>query len=99
MKKMTLCALKKNRKGILEFLQRQGVVEINSGTEEDDIFHKMDVASRRSVFLRNSSTAGQALAVLDQYAPEKKGMLDSFAGVLLSPFRNMRLSQLVTGRF
>lgn len=80
MKKMTLCALKKNRKGILEFLQRQGVVEINSGTEEDDIFHKMDVASRRSVFLRNSSTAGQALAVLDQYAPEKKGMLDSFAG-------------------
>lgn len=80
MKKVLICSLKKNRKAILEFLQRQEAVEINSGTEEDDIFQKMDVTSQRSVFQRNSGMAEQALEVLNRYCPEKKGLLDSFAG-------------------
>ncbi len=80
MKKVLICGLKKERKHILEFLQRQGAVEVTSKTPEDSVFQKMDVSSSRTVFLRNASQAEQALEVLSKYAPEKKGLLDSFDG-------------------
>ena len=72
MKKVLICGLKKERKHILEFLQRQGAVEVTSKTPEDSVFQKMDVSSSRTVFLRNASQAEQALEVLSKYAPEKK---------------------------
>ncbi len=80
MKKILICGLKKNRKKILEYLQRQAAVDVSDEIQEDSIFQKMDVASSKAVFERNASTARQALEVLAKYAPEKKGMLDSFAG-------------------
>lgn len=80
MKRILICGLKKNRKKILEYLQRQEAVDVSDEIKEDSIFHKMDVASSKAVFERNASTAGQALEALGKYAPEKKGILDSFAG-------------------
>ena len=50
MKKVLICGLKKDRKQILELLQRQGAVEITSGLEEDSIFRKTDVSSSKTVF-------------------------------------------------
>ena len=44
MQRITICALKKDRKQLLEFLQRKGVVEITNEISEDDVFHKMDVS-------------------------------------------------------
>ena len=41
---------------------------------------KQDVASSRALFERRAQTADQALAILNTYVPEKKGMLDSLAG-------------------
>lgn len=80
MKKMLICGLKKDRKHILEFLQRQEALEISNVLEEDSIFKKTDVTSSRTVFERNALVAEQALAVLARYAPEKKGFLAAFEG-------------------
>lgn len=80
MKKVLICGLKKDRKQILELLQRQGAVEITSVLEEDSIFRKTDVTSSKTVFERNAAVAGQALGVLTSYAPENKGLLAAFEG-------------------
>ena len=58
MKKVLICGLKKDRKQILELLQRQGAVEITSVLEEDSIFRKTDVTSSKMCIRdRISSTA------------------------------------------
>ena len=80
MKKALICGLKKNRKRTLEYLQRQGVLEVSTEVEEDQIFHKMNVLPSKAVFERNGAEAEQALQVLKSYVPEKKGLLSSFAG-------------------
>ena len=80
MKKVLICGLKKDRKGTLELLQRQGVLGISNVLQEDDMFQKMDVTSSKTVFERNAAIAEQAIMVLSKYAPEDKGMLSSFAG-------------------
>ena len=80
MKKVLICGLKKDRKGTLELLQRQGAVEISNALQEDSMFRRMDVMSSKNAFERNAVTAEQAAAVLDKYAPEEKGMLSAFAG-------------------
>lgn len=80
MKKVLICGLKKDRKGTLELLQRQGVLEVSHVLQEDDLFQKMDVTSSKTIFERNAAIAEQAIGVLNRYAPEKKGMLSSFAG-------------------
>lgn len=80
MQKIHICALKSNRKQILEELQRKGIVQVEAGGEEDEIFRKMDTASMRSGYEKRAQNAEAALKVLDQYALEKKGMLASLEG-------------------
>lgn len=82
MQRISICALKKNRKAILETLQRRGVVEISDVEldEEDGFFEKADTAQAKSSFDRSVTLANQALEVLDAYAPVKSSMLDMFAG-------------------
>lgn len=80
MQRINICALKKNRKAILERLQGLGAMEIDIQLEDDNLGEKQDVASSRALFERRAQTADQALAILNTYVPEKKGMLDSLAG-------------------
>ena len=80
MQRISICALKKERKKILEFLQQTGVVEIDANVQEDDVFQKMDTASARGVFEKNAQVAERALEILQTYVPEKKGMLASLEG-------------------
>ena len=80
MQRINICALKKNRKAILERLQELGALEVDIRLEDDSLCKKQDVAGSRALFERRAQAADQALAILDVYAPEKKGMLDSLAG-------------------
>lgn len=82
MQRISICALKKNRKAILETLQRRGVVEISDVAldEDDGFFEKADTAQAKSSFDRNVTLANQALEVLDTYAPVKSSMLSMFEG-------------------
>ena len=56
--KIHICALKKNRKQILEELQRTGRIQIEADTDEDEIFRHMDTASASSAFEKRSCERG-----------------------------------------
>ena len=47
MKKINICAMKKDRKAVLEELQSLGAVEIQTDGVEDDVFKKMNTATQR----------------------------------------------------
>lgn len=80
MQRISICALKKNRKQILELLQRAGVVEINDVMKEDSVFHKSDVSSAETLFNKNINVAKDAIEILNTYAPEEKSMFSSLNG-------------------
>ena len=80
MRKISICALKKHRKTVLERLQALGWVEICLEPEETEAFPRTDTAGARNAFQKRMHLADQALEILDRYAPEKKPMLHSLEG-------------------
>ncbi|MDF2586280.1 MAG: hypothetical protein K0S41_121 [Anaerocolumna sp.] len=75
MQRICICGLKKERKKILELIQRRGVIEISDVIPEDSVFHKMDVSAAEDALVKNTSAAQEALQILNTYVPEKKSML------------------------
>lgn len=80
MQKVSICALKKERKAVLEYLQSIGIMEMTQDIEEDAAFEKMDTVSQRISFEKAANTADQALEILQHYVPKKQSMLSSLAG-------------------
>ncbi len=80
MQRINLCALKKNRKAILERLQAMGAVEIDIRLEQDVGYEKEDVSYQKNIFEKRARIADQALDVLQKHSPEKTGIFDSLAG-------------------
>lgn len=80
MQRICICGLKKERKQILELLQRRGVIEISDVIPEDSVFQKADVSTAKTVLEKNINAAKDALQVLDNYAPEKKPALSMLIG-------------------
>jgi len=74
MNKICICAMKKERKGILEFLQRQGCVEVDDAQATDGVFETVDTSTGSAAFLKNAETARLSLEVLNRYFPEKRSM-------------------------
>lgn len=63
MKRINICALKKDRKPVLELLQRRGAVEVDSVLPEDSVFSRTDTSANRSVFQKNITAAASALEI------------------------------------
>lgn len=82
MKRVQICALKKDRKPILELLQRLGVVEVSDAAppKEDAVFTKQDRSDEAATFRRAADSARTALGVLNRCAPEEKGLLSGLNG-------------------
>ncbi len=80
MKRISICGLKKDSKAILERLQRKGVIEIHDFIEEDEIFKKKPMPISGAEFERNIRDAENAIEILNNYNPEKSGILSSFKG-------------------
>lgn len=80
MRKVCICALKKERKPVLEKIQQFGMMEINESVGEEEGFSRMDVSVARAAFERNAAIAENALQILGEYCPEKKGMFSSLEG-------------------
>jgi V/A-type H+/Na+-transporting ATPase subunit I len=80
MQRIFIYALKKDRKPILELLQRRGVVEINDILPEDSVFHKTDVSHAKVSFEKNIASVKEAIGILNHYVPEKKSMLSALNG-------------------
>ncbi|WP_412693899.1 hypothetical protein [Clostridium sp. AF22-10] len=75
MQKLCICALKKDRKSLMEFLQAAGVMELSAEAEPDEVFKRTDTLEDRQKFERNAATADRALEVLAAVVPEETSSL------------------------
>ena len=80
MQKLSICANKKNRKAILEFLQSLGAVEIFTDAIDDEDLRRKDTQAARSSFERSADSFDKVLKLLNTYAPGKKQGMALFAG-------------------
>lgn len=78
--KVNICAMKKNRKKILELLQQEGCLEIEEMIEQDEVFGKINTTTQISVYERNAVLSEQALEIMQMYSPEKKSLFASLEG-------------------
>ena len=77
MQRIYIYALKKDRKQILELLQRRGVVEVRSMLKEDKVFSRSDASVVTQSLEKNISIAAESLGILNTYVKEDKSMLTS----------------------
>lgn len=80
MQRICICALKSKRKPILEFLQRQGVVEISDDIAEYSQLRKSDQSVAQTIINKNISITTEAIEILEKYSPEKKLRLSMLNG-------------------
>ena len=80
MQRIRVCGLRRQRKRILELLQRRGVVEIDEPDREEEGFERADVSAQRSSLERELKLAQEAVQLLQEAVPEKKGLLSSLEG-------------------
>lgn len=80
MKKISICAMKKDRKAVLEKLQSLGVVEVRTDGEENDVFKKDSTAAQRAKYEKRVQQTENALLILDQFAPVKTSMFAALEG-------------------
>lgn len=79
MRSVMICALKKDRKKILELLQSKGCLEISQDID-DETLDRMNTATQISIFERNAALAESAIEILDAIAPKETSMLSSLQG-------------------
>lgn len=80
MQRISICALKRDRKAILEKLQSLGVLEVSSVIGEDEDFRRTDTAQQKAEFEKAAVSADQALEILEKYSPENKSMFAALEG-------------------
>ena len=80
MKRMSVIAMKRDRKAVLEYLQALGVMQVSIRRKEDDVFRKTDMTNSQQVFLKNAAKAEEALTILKHRVPEKTSLLSSLEG-------------------
>ena len=78
MRRISITALKRDRKAILEKLQALGIMEMHQ--IEPEGFDRTDTREDRQVFDNNVRLTEQALDVLEAYSPEKTSVLSSLEG-------------------
>lgn len=85
MQRFSICAMKKNRKAILEELQALGIMEIDTSAIEDAALRKASTLEVRQGFDKKAVQIDHALEVLQEYVPEKTSMFSSLEGRALVP--------------
>ena len=80
MQRFSICAMKKNRKAILEELQALGIMEIDTSIVEDAALRKANTLEVRQGFDKKAVQIDHALEILQEYAPEKTSMFSSLEG-------------------
>ncbi len=80
MKWVRIYALREQRKPLLEWLQRAGMLEIETAEEPEEGFVRLVKEEEAAGFERSAATARQALTALNEAAPHKGGLLSAFSG-------------------
>lgn len=71
MQKLSVCADKKHRKGVLEELQLLGVMQVENDQIDDPDLKKMDTRNAAAIFDKNADILDQALTLLKTYGTYK----------------------------
>ena len=66
MQKVSICALKKDRKAILEKIQSLGIMEISKFETEEEGLQTVNTQEERNSFERNAALAETALNILQE---------------------------------
>lgn len=77
---VSIYALRRERKPLLERLQRLGVLEVETAEMPEEGFTRLLKEDEAAGFERSANTARQALDILGAVAPMKKGLLASLSG-------------------
>ncbi|MBQ9757365.1 MAG: V-type ATP synthase subunit I [Clostridia bacterium] len=80
MSRVNIFGLLKDRKKILETLQRLGVIDVKP-FDGGDGFEKIETAVFQARFQKAKAECEQALEILDRYSPEEKSMFSSLMGL------------------
>jgi len=80
MNKIRICAVHKDRKKILEFLQRQGCVEVRDAAAEDGVFARTDTSSVCATLGKASETARACSEIIDRYCQTKRSITGGLKG-------------------
>lgn len=80
MQKITLFGLQRDRKKLLELIQRKGAVQVTEPPAEQAGFVRSNSEKQLAHLDRCSNSVRQALEILDQYAPVKSSLTDSLRG-------------------
>lgn len=83
MKRLNMCAMKKDQHQLIEKLQLLGVMEIDSGAFKDSGLENYNTLEEKMSYDRKAHTIDNALDALQTYVPEKKGLLASLEGKAL----------------
>ena len=79
MQKIGICANKRHRKDILEFLQDTGAMEVTAVKAGEGAFPAKDTTGQRIEFEKAADSFEKALELLDSYAPVKEKGLSLFS--------------------
>ena len=80
MLRVNIYGLLKDRKKILEALQRRGVVDIKKTSPSSENLSSPDTLGAVNTFLKASSVFEQALSILEDISPENKSAFESLKG-------------------
>ncbi len=80
MKRISITALKKDRRKILELLQTAEAVEIDRAETVDPDFQKEDMSASSAALQRDAEAAQNALDIINKASPPEGSPLDSLAG-------------------
>ena len=80
MKRIHICAMRSERKAILQQLQHMGTMQVECSKIQDEHFSRQETASSIQQFKKTVERLEQANTVLAKFAPEKSSLLSSLAG-------------------
>ncbi len=80
MQRINIYALNKHCKGVLEALQRMGVMEIEQLDVQDSVFYREDTSSQQASYRRNANTVKSAADILSSFVKYKKSLFSSLEG-------------------
>lgn len=79
-KRLTLCGLNKDRKKVLELIQRLGVVEVRKAKKDGKIFKRKDVSSQKATFEKSANVIEQALSIMEKVVDDKRSFFEKMDG-------------------
>lgn len=85
MQKVSICALNKHRKSILEDVQKLGFMEISESMDSENEFDRLDTSASRSAISKNATSTEKALEIIDAYVKRELPAFASFRGKPVLP--------------